>query len=383
MKFSSPAHDLADALALAALLIDGPRIRRIQALEAIRLGAGDDDLLTVTANVLDHAMLLTVPAEVEQAGKVAVPGQRLADLVAGFPHDATMTVSNDGSAARVACRRSCFRLPVVPQADLPEMLALGAQTGHVELAREEALEVFARPLFAVATETTRYYLNGVFLHDLDDMLVAVGTDGHRLCRVVVPSAAGLSQDNRLIVPRSAVKILVKLLVDRSNERIVLRRSATLLAIEGASFTFISKLIDTSYPDYGRVVPQPSPNTATVNRSELAQALGRIAAVIDPQIKTVARLAGLSWQMPAPELRLCVPGWPDLADDVIAAEVSGAGRTAIRIGYLTEILDELAGERVRLDARDGRSPLLLTDPDEPHVLTVQMPCTWPFERSQAA
>jgi DNA polymerase III subunit beta len=93
--------------------------------------------------------------------------------------------------------------------------ALGAETGRVELAREETLKVFERPFFAVATETTRYYLNGIFLHDLDGALVAVGTDAHRLCRVVLPGATGLSQDNRLIVPRSAVKIVVKLLADSS------------------------------------------------------------------------------------------------------------------------------------------------------------------------
>jgi DNA polymerase III subunit beta len=210
VKFSAPAQDLADALALAALLIDDPRIRKIGALEAARLAA-DDGMVRITANVLDHAVVLTVPAQVEQAGEVAVPGQRLADLAAGFPGDATMTVSSDDSAARVVCGRSRFRLPIVPQDDLPAMLALGAETGRVELAREETLKVFERPFFAVATETTRYYLNGIFLHDLDGALVAVGTDAHRLCRVVLPGATGLSQDNRLIVPRSAVKIVVKLL----------------------------------------------------------------------------------------------------------------------------------------------------------------------------
>jgi DNA polymerase III subunit beta len=285
--------------------------------------------------------------------------------------------------ARVGCRRSRFRLPVVPRADLPEMLAFGAETGRVELAREEALEVFARPLFAVATEQTRYYLNGIFLHDLDGALVAVGTDAHRLCRVIVPGATGLSQDNRLIVPRSAVKIAVKLLADGSNERITLRRSATLLAIEGARFTFISKLIDATFPDYRRVVPQPSSNTATVARGELARALARIGAVLDPQVKSVSRLGGLTWRAPEAELRLCVPGWPDMADDVVAAEVTGNGRTALRIGYLAELLDELAGERVKLDANDASSPMLVTDPEDADLLTLLMPCVWPFEHSQAA
>lgn len=340
-------------------------------------------MVRITANVLDHAVALTVPAGVERSGEVAVPGQRFADLAAGFPRNATMTVSGDGRAACVGCGRSRFRLPVVSRADLPEMPAVGAETGRVQLARAVALQLFARPLFAVETEQTRYYLNGIFLHDLDGALVAVGTDAHRLCRVVVPGAAGLSQDNRLIVPRSACNIVGKLLADRANERITLRRSATLLEIEGASFTFISKMVDATYPDYRRVVPQPSSNTATVSRSELARALARISAVLDPQVKSISRLVGLMWRAPEQELRLCVPGWPDMADDVVAAEVTGNSKTALRIAYFDGLLDELAGERVKLDANDASSPMLVTDPEVADLLMLLMPCAWPFEHSQAA
>jgi DNA polymerase III sliding clamp (beta) subunit (PCNA family) len=106
-------------------------------------------------------------------------------------------------------------------------------------------------------------------------------------------------------------------------------------------------------------------------------------VIDPQVKAVARLVGLTWQAGESELRLVIPGWPDLADDVIVGEVTGAGRTALRIGYLAELLDELEGERVRLDANDAHSPMLVTDPADPEMLTVQTPCAWPFEHSREA
>jgi DNA polymerase-3 subunit beta len=392
MKITANAGEFADALALAAELSDDARIRRIQSLGAIRLTGAcssfsqhcENDLtgVEISANVLDHALTLTVPATVDASGVLALPGERLASLAAGCPRDQQIEIDADDTSARIVCGRSRFRLPVIPQDELPASLALGAETGRVELAREEALRLFAHPLFAVATDQTRYYLNGIFLHDADGGLAAAGTDGHRLCRVIVPGAAGLSQDNRLIVPRAAVKIILKLLADKSCERIVLRRSAKLFAIEAARFAFVSKLIDAEFPAYQRLILPPTGNAVTVLRAGLAMALKRVAAVIDPSVKTM-RMVGLQWAPGDPALRLCVPGHDELAEDIVDAEATGAGRVAVQIHHLRELLDEFAGERIRLDTAGGGTAILVTDLNDPDVLAVQMPCRWSEQSSQAA
>jgi DNA polymerase III subunit beta len=376
VKLVANAGELAAALALAATLGEDKRVRNLHSLEAVNL-ATDGTTVRIGGNVLDHAVSLTVPADIETPGALAVSGQRLAALSAGFSKDAKITIGDDGVAARVTCGRSRFQLPVIPQGELPAVPAIDEEIGRSELVREDALTLFDRPLFAAPT---RFYLCGIFLHDSDGALAAVGTDGHRLCRTIIPGAAGLSQDDRLIVPRAAVKIILKLLADKSNERIVLRRSAALLAVEGAKFNFTSKLIDATYPDYKRAVPKPSNQTVTVERAALVQALGRVRAVADPATRAKP-LCSLAWQ--DNELRLCLAGHPDAADDVIDAAVDGAGRTAAQIGHLAELLEGINGKRVRLDAADALAPVLITDPDDADFLVVQMPCRVPFETSQAA
>jgi DNA polymerase III subunit beta len=348
---------------------------------AVRLTAVDAGV-EVAANVLDHAVTLATTASVETAGALALPGARLAALAGGCPRDARIAIAADGAGARIVCGRSRFLLPVIPQDQLPAPLVLDTEAGRVELAREEALKLFAQPLFAVATEAARYYLNGAFLHDIDGALAAVGTDGHRLCRVVIPGAAGLSPDGGLIVPRAAVKLVVKLLADKSCERIVLRRSVTLFAAEAACFVFVSKLIDASFPDYVRLISPPTGNAVTVGRADLALALDRIATVIDPSVKAM-RIVGLQWAPDEPALHLRIPGHDDLADDIIDAEATGGGRVAVQIHHLRELADEFLGARIRLDNGGPGDPIRVTDPDEPEVLAVQMPCRWPIENSQAA
>ena len=382
MKFTVTAGAFANALALATLLGDDRRVKKNQALEAVHLTL-DGASVKISANVLDHAVELTVSAVVEEGGTLALSGARLAALAGGFPSKAEITIQADGPTARVACDRSHFRLPAMAVENLPARPTLAEENGRVELAREEAIALFARPLFAASAEQTRYYLCGVQLHDVDDGLVAVATDGHRLACVTIPGAAGLSADHRVIVPTIAVKLITRLLTDNKTIEIVrLARSKTLFAVEGTGFRFVSKLIDGTYPDYRRLIPRPSGSFAIVDRRELVRALDRIAAVVDPQSEAM-RLVGLRWSDGESALHLCIPGWPDLADDVLDAEVASTGKVAVQILHLAEIVAEIEGERIHIDTNGNGGPVLVTDPDDPDVLMLQMPCAWPFENATAA
>src|SRR5262245_5389166 len=183
MRITANSRELAGALALAAALAGDSRIKKIAGLAAVQLTASDGRIV-IGANILDHALTLTLPATVEAPGALALPGERLAGLAAGCPPDRQIEIAVAGTGASVVCGRSRFRLPAIPQDELPAPLALGEETGHVELAREETVKLFERPLFVVEAEQPRHYLKGVFLHnDSDGGLAAVGTDGHRLCRV--------------------------------------------------------------------------------------------------------------------------------------------------------------------------------------------------------
>src|SRR5262249_36839490 len=173
---------------------------------------------------------------------------------------------------------------------------------------------------------------GVLLHNEGTNLAAVSTDGYRLVRTTVPGAAGLSSDHRLNVPMPAIRIVGKILSDKSVERVVLRRSQTLLAVETASASFVSKLIAGTFPDYTKLITKPSGNSVLVERAALMLALERARAAIEGGRVVV----GLSWGADEPALHLCHPD-SDLVEDIIDAETVGAGRTAVKIAPLVELI----------------------------------------------
>jgi DNA polymerase III subunit beta len=355
---------LVAALGLAAL---PGRERETPALGAIRLAADGDGGLSITATSFDGAIVTGLAATAE--GEMAVPFDRLAALARQFPADTEIVITADDRAATVTSGKSRFRLPVFPIADLPARHVLGEQTACVEHDARVARDLFSRPAFAAATEDSRLYLNGVFLHNAGDNLAAVATDGFRLCRVTAPVATSLSTDRSLIIPNEMVKAINRLLGTASGN-VTLRRSERLFAVEGAGFALVTTRIDATYPDYARLIPPEGPNVVTVSRADLRTSLARFAAVADPQART--HIVGLRWN--ADGLQLSASGG---SADSLAPEVEGEARTAAQVRYLTELIGALRGDSVRLSS-DGSfgSTILVTDPNDKNFTALQMPASAP-------
>ena len=275
------AAPLVRALGLAELPVSEKQTRRIPMLGAVHLG-GNGDGLSVTAASFDGT--ITVALEAEAEGEIAVPLDRLTDLARHFPADAELAI---------ACRRQCghghapadhglscrsFRFPTCRSG-----ISLGEETGCVELDAKAARDLFARPAFAASTETSRFYLNGIFLHNVGDDLAAVATDGHRLCRITAPATTTLSTDRSLIIPNEMAKTVDRLIASASGN-VTLRRSERLFSVEGTGFALVARMIDATYPNYERLISSEAPNVVTTSRARLRESLARFAAVADPLAK---------------------------------------------------------------------------------------------------
>ena len=357
MKIAANAGTLAKALTLAASLDAGKHPQA--ALEAVNVLAGDDTI-TIVRNVLECQISLTIPATIERPGALALPSARLAALAAGFPAGAEITIEADAQAAKVRSGRARYKLPAVPPGDMPAPLALAVDdAARVELTRTDALALLAVN-FCAAHDAARTYLCGVHVADSDAGLVGVSTNGYSLARRILPGVAGWG--GAVIVPTPAIKIIEKLLADKSVERIILRHSATLLSVETPAAIFISRLIDGTFPDYVRIIPGASGNAATIAREALLQALARLAAV-------GGKTGQLHWADCEPALHLT--GLGD-AEDLVDGETAGTGKVVLAIDRLAALLGEFAGKTISLDVTNAVTPLRITDNDDPDFLVLLAP-----------
>ncbi|RCL03660.1 MAG: DNA polymerase III subunit beta [Candidatus Tokpelaia sp. JSC161] len=322
---------------------------------------------------LDLEVREKTTAEVKEGGGITVPAHLLYDIIRKLPDasEVTLILSSDRGAIFVIFGRSKFRLQCLPKEDFPE-LNVSQFTHSFELSSKVLKRLIHCTHFAVSSEDTRYYLNGIYLHILDHDGVlkfrAVATDGHRLARVEMTAPSGLESMPGVIVPRKTVSELQKLLNEEQTDSVFVELSETKIRFRIASLILTSKLIEGTFPDYQRVIPLDNDKKLLVNRAMFSLSVDRVSTISSDR----GRAVKLSLSMN--QLTLLVNN-PDsgTAEDCLSVEYASDGMDiGFNSRYLLDIVTRLLGKNLIFMLGDSGSPTLIFDPQEVDVLYVLMP-----------
>jgi len=287
MKISIERAALLRAVAQAQSVVE--RRNTIPILANVLIEAEGSDV-TFRATDLDIEVLDRAPAQVERAGGTTVSAVTLHEIVRKLPDGALVSLTEDSAAGRltVAAGKSNFSLATLPKEDFPVM-ASSEYTSNFSAKAAVLRRLFDKSKFAISTEETRYYLNGVYMHvaDVDGgkALRCVATDGHRLARIDAELPAGAEDLPGVIVPRKTVGEMRKLL-DEDDMDIAVSVSETKVRFATPDITLTSKVIDGTFPDYTRVIPQGNTRKLEVDASEFAKAVDRVATVSSERSRAV-------------------------------------------------------------------------------------------------
>ena len=328
--------------------------------------------LSLTATDMDIAIVENVPADVAKGGTITVPAHTLYEIVRKLPEGSQIGIETIGDKGQVSLRagRSSFALASLPADDFPRMT--GGELPHqFELASAELKGLIDRTRFAISTEETRYYLNGIYLHAGQAggirVLRAVATDGHRLARVEMALPAGAEEIPGVILPRKTVIELHKLIAE-TDAPVQVSLSSSKVRFAVGDVTLTSKLIDGTFPDYERVIPTGNDKVMEVDRVEFTAAVDRVATISTDKSRAVKLSLGRN-------LLTLTASSPDAgaAEEEIAVRYAGA---AIEIGfnarYLLDIAEQIEGEGARFRMADAAAPTLVEDIADQSALYVLMP-----------
>ena len=329
--------------------------------------------LQLKATDLDIEVTEMVPADVTDPGAITVPAHVIYDIVRKLPDGAQVSLETTGDTGQMTIRsgRSRFALGALPEADFPD-LAAGELPHSFSIGAQDLKRLIDKTQFAISTEETRYYLNGIYLHTIEAdeglKLRAVATDGHRLARVEMAAPQGSQGMPGIIVPRKAVAEIQKL-VDDGGEQIAIEISAAKIRLSFESgVILISKLIDGTFPDYQRVIPTGNEKRLTVERDEFARAVDRVSTISSERGRAV-KLA-----MSEGRLALSVNN-PDSGSATEELDVD-YGASNLDIGfnarYLLDITGQLEGDTALFKLADPGSPTIIQDRDGAAALYVLMP-----------
>ncbi len=343
----------------------------IPILSNVLVGA-DGHALLLKATDLDLEVTERLPADVSQAGATTLPAHILYDIVRKLPDGAQVSLEGGKDAAQLLLRsgRSRFTLQALPESDFPD-LAAGEFSHRFALSAADLKKLIDKTQFAISTEETRYYLNGIYVHttevDGHAMLRAVATDGHRLARVEIPAPAGSSGMPGIIIPRKAVNEVQKLVEDLEQE-VAVEISPTKARFSFGDVVLTTKLIDGTFPDYTRVIPTGNDKQLVVERGPFAAAVDRVSTISSERGRAV-KLA-----MADGKLTLSVTN-PEQGSAVEELEVDYDG-PPLEIGfnarYLLDITGQLDGDTALFKLADPGSPTLVLDRDGAAAIYVLMP-----------
>ncbi|RVT95569.1 DNA polymerase III subunit beta [Rhodovarius crocodyli] len=372
MKIAVDRAILLKALAHVQSVVE--RRNTIPILANVLLDAKDGGL-SLTATDMEIAVVEEVSGvTVTRPGRTTAPAATLYEIVRKLPESAKIELDHPGGEAPLVLRAGRFvtNMLALPVEDFPSMTE-GKLPVRFALPAGTLRGLIDRTKFAISTEETRYYLNGIYIHVAEiegtPVLRAAATDGHRLARVEEPAPEGSAGMQGVIIPRKTVNELRKL-AEETQEDVEIRLSETKAQFKVGGVLLTSKLIDGTFPDYERVIPRANDKILRVDKKEFAEAVARVAAISSERSRPVKLSVDRN------HLRLEASS----ADQGQAQEELDEGNveyafTPLEIGfqarYLADITEQI-GEKVEFQFADGSSPTVVKDAAKPEALYVLMP-----------
>jgi DNA polymerase-3 subunit beta len=331
-----------------------------------------DGRLSMTATDMDMSIIESVACAIDQPGETTIAAQMIHEIVRKLPDGAEVELDTAGDSGQMTIRagRSMFTLPTLPVDDFPTVSRDDLNVAFT-LSATDAKMLIDRTRFAISTEETRYYLNGIYLHAGQNadvqVLRAVATDGHRLARVEMPLPAGAESMPSVIAPRKAVVELRKL-IDEIDGDIDVSLSETKLCFKFADSVLTTKLIDGTFPDYERVIPTENDKILHVDCKTFSAAVDRVAIISTEKTRAIKMTIGNG-------ALVLLANSPDAGSAREELEVDYKA-TPLEIGfnsrYLLDIAAQIDGGEAVFTLADAAAPTIIRDSADDSALYVLMP-----------
>ena len=350
------------------------RRNTIPILSNVLIEASGDGTVKVMATDLDLQVVESMSAvSVDSPGAITVSAHLLFDIARKLPEGSQVGIEAADNRLTVKAGRSRFSLPTLPRDDFPVIVEGDLPTGF-ELPAKTLAELIDKTRFAISTEETRYYLNGIFLHVSDEdqpLLKAAATDGHRLARYTLARPEGAEGMPDVIVPRKAVGELRKLLDEapEGNVEIDLSASKIRFTLGGeGGVVLTSKLIDGTFPDYSRVIPTGNDKLLKLDPKSFFEGVDRVATIATEKTRAVK----MGLEADKVTLSVTSPDNGTAAEEVPAQYASDQFEIGFNANYLKDILHQIEGDSVELHLADPGAPTLIRQDAGSAALYVLMP-----------
>ena len=331
------------------------------------LMSAEDGQLSLVATDLDIEVSETTSADISAPGQVTAPAHTLYDIARKLPDGSQVVLQiNSDDRLDVDAGRSHFTLPLLPSGDFPKMTADGF-THEFSVSAKDLSRLIDKTRFAISTEETRYYLNGIYVHGHSGKLRAIATDGHRLALAESPAPKGAEDMPGVIIPRKTVAE-IRRLIDGMDSDVHVSVNEAKIRFRTGNAVMTSKLIDGTFPDYERVIPKGNTKELTIDNQVFKGAVDRVATISAEKSRSVK----LSLTEHNLSLTVNNPESGNANEDLPVDYAAEPLEIGFNAKYLLDVAGQIEGRDATFFLDSPASPALVKDSEDEHSLFVLMP-----------
>ena len=309
------------------------------------------DKLSLTATDLDLSLRTSCAAKVKKEGSCTIPARKLYDYVKLLP-DADITIKLlENHWVSIRCGRSNTKMVGMARSNFPT-LPVFPTAGVIKIPAPVLRGMIAKTGFAIATEESRYTLNGALMVLKPESITMVATDGHRLAHIERQGEKfeGVSGEMKTLVPKRCMDELKSLLDSTDVETIDFAKDESTLYFRIGSRLLTSRQLTGQFPNFEAVLPKDNNKSVALHGEELAAAISRVAQFADERSRAV-RL-----KLEKGELKLSASS-TETGESEDSLETSYNGDT-LTIGfnaqYILDFLKAVGAGEVKLELKDPQS-----------------------------
>ena len=368
MKINVPTDLLRDALGKLLSVVDRKSSRPIL---SFALFTAKDNLLEISATDLEVSAKITIEANVERLGEFCVNAKNIFDIVRELPTgQLSLEALVEENLIKMNCENIQYSLLVNSPDEFPK-LTFGNDDVSFVLNSEQITEIINKTSFAISSDETRPFLNGIFFQEVDSKLRAVATDGHRLS-LIETEINNSDLDyliNGIILPRKGVFELKKIADSFPDKDLFISVDDSFLYVNAEnSYSLSIRLISREYPKYQAVIPNKTTYNLIVDRAVFLNAVKRV------KIMSFEKSNGIKLNIYNNEMVISA-NHPSFGDALETIPIEYDGKEML-IGfnakYLLDTLPAFNEGDISFEFNNEFSPVIIKSSSLPHYLSIVMP-----------
>jgi DNA polymerase-3 subunit beta len=281
MKFITSAENLKRTVSTASHFISAKT--QLPILGNILISASGSKV-SFSATNLENAVSLKIPAKVEKEGEITVPGKTFLDIVLNLNNE--IEINEDKEKIKISSGSFKSTILGLNATDFPKIPNTSKKEGFV-IKKSELNTALLNTLFSLSLDETRPILTGVLFDFIDGDLYFISTDGFRLSKIKVDTKKTPKDFEKPVVPKN---ILYEILKNESEEDVFIsideKNGQFIASIEDCLYS--SRIIEGSYPDYQKIIPDKHKLRVVLDKEELVKAI-KLASVFAREAGNIIKL----------------------------------------------------------------------------------------------